>query len=114
MIALAYGLVGDWELAGQILSIFFGVLLLLPLYCLLRDAFDERVALIACFLAAVSPFLARYSVHVRTESIFIFFLVVAMFLCQQGLIRQSPLRFFGAASSQATAISFGPKLSAFW
>jgi len=64
LIAALFPSIGDWELAGQILSILCSVLLIFPLYLLFRDAFDQRVALVACFLASVNFFLARYGVHV--------------------------------------------------
>ena len=85
LIAAVFPLVGDWELAGQLLSLLFGVLLLWPLYLLFRDVYNERVAVIACFLAAVSPFLARYSAHVRTESPFLFFSVLALLLFDRAI-----------------------------
>lgn len=85
LIAALFPLVGEWELAGQILSLFFGVLLLWPLYRLFCEVYDARVAGIACVLAGLSPFLARYSVHVRTESPFLFFSTLALLLFYQGM-----------------------------
>jgi 4-amino-4-deoxy-L-arabinose transferase-like glycosyltransferase len=94
LIALLYPLTGDWELSSQIWSLLCGVLLLVPLYILCRDIYGDRVALIGCFLAAVSPYLARYSVHVRTESPFIFLSTVALVLFHQGIQHGSNSRFF--------------------
>jgi hypothetical protein len=65
------------------------------LLCLmLRDAFDERVAGIACLLAALSPFLARYAAHVRTESPYLFFSTLALWLLAQGIHQKSPWPVF--------------------
>ena len=94
LIAALYPIIGDWELSGQIWSILFGVLLLLPLYVLFRQLYGEKAALVACFLVAVSPFLARYSVHVRTESPFLFLSTTALLLFHQGIERKSQGRFF--------------------
>jgi 4-amino-4-deoxy-L-arabinose transferase-like glycosyltransferase len=94
LIAALFPSIGDWELAGQILSVLCGVFLIFPLYLLFRDAFDERVALVACFLAAVNPFLARYGVHVRTESIFLFLSALALLFFYQGIEKERRGRFF--------------------
>ncbi len=80
LIAVVYPLIHDWELTGQILSLLFGVLLLLPLYGIFRKVFDERVALLVGFLAAISPYLVLYSVHVRTESLYLFLSTTAIYL----------------------------------
>jgi 4-amino-4-deoxy-L-arabinose transferase-like glycosyltransferase len=94
LIASLFSLIGNWELAGQILSILSGVFLIFPLYFLFRDAFDERVALVACFLAAVNPFLARYAVHVRSESIFLFLSALALLFFYQAIEKGLRGRFF--------------------
>ena len=85
LIAAFFPLVGEWELAGQIVSLFFGVLLLWPLYLLFREIYDARIAAVACLLAGLSPFLARYSAHVRSESPFLFFSTLALWLFYQGM-----------------------------
>jgi Dolichyl-phosphate-mannose-protein mannosyltransferase len=94
MIAVMFAVVRDWEIAGQLLSVTFGVALVAPLYWLLRDMFDERVAGVACLLAALSPFLARYSAHVRSESPYLFFVTVAFLLLAQGIDQKRSGRVF--------------------
>lgn len=88
LIAAVFPLIGDWELAGQLVSLSFSLLLLWPLYRLFEEVYDARVAGIACILSSLSPFLARYSVHVRTESPFLFFSVLALYLFYQGSKRR--------------------------
>ena len=80
LVAAVYPLIGEWELAGQLVSLLFGVLVLFPLYWIFAELFGEKVALFACLLAAISPLLALYSVHVRSESTYIFFCILN-FLC---------------------------------
>ena len=94
LIAAVYPLVGDWELSGQIISIASGVLLLLPLSALCNDLYGHRVALVACFLAAVSPYPARYAVHVRTESLFLLLSTLALFLFCRGMAQGMKRVFF--------------------
>ena len=93
-VALAYPLIRDWELAGQIISILCGVALLFPLYALCRDLYGEKVALLACFLAAINPYLARYAIHVRTESPFFLLSTIALLLFCRGLTQGKASRFF--------------------
>jgi 4-amino-4-deoxy-L-arabinose transferase-like glycosyltransferase len=94
LVAAIYPLVGDWELAGQMLSLIFGVGLLFPLYWMFRPLFNERVAVVACYLAAISPFLALYSAHVRSESSYLFFSVTALALFVSGRLRRAKIFYF--------------------
>ncbi|MFQ5902786.1 MAG: ArnT family glycosyltransferase [Candidatus Binatia bacterium] len=90
MIVAVYPLVGDWELAGQFWPLILGVLILLPLFCLLRRVYGSRVAQVALLFYGVSPYLARLSLHVRSEIPYIFFLVLALYLLQRGMDSGSP------------------------
>jgi len=94
IIALVYPLVGNWELSGQVISIACGVALLFPLYVLANDLYGENVALAACFFTAINPYLARYSIHVRTESPFFLLTTLALLLFYQGITRGKGNRFF--------------------
>jgi 4-amino-4-deoxy-L-arabinose transferase-like glycosyltransferase len=94
LVAAIYPVVGDWELAGQLQSLIFGVGLLFPLYWTLRPLFSERVAVLACYLAAISPFLALYSAHVRSESSYLFFSVTALCLFIHGRLRRAKTCYF--------------------
>lgn len=103
MIALAYPLVGDWELAGQFWPLILGVLVSFPLFALLRRIYGLRAAQIALFFYAVSPYLARFSLHVRSEMPYIFFLILALYFLQRGIDGESPLSllFMGVSSALA-------------
>ncbi len=100
LIAAVFPVIGDWELAGQLVSLLFSLLLLWPLYRLFDEVYGARVAGIACLLAGLSPFLARYSVHVRTESPFLFFSALALYLFYQGSKRRR-LSYFLCGGSVA-------------
>jgi len=94
LIAAVYPWIGNWELAGQLLSLVCGVAILLPLYGLFRAAFEDvKVALLACYLAGISPFLALYSVHVRTEIPYLFLSVFALYSFLTGMQRHAKARF---------------------
>jgi len=85
MASLVYPVVGDWELAGQLWPFILGVLVLFPLFGLLRRVYGIRVAQVALFFYALSPYLARLSLEVRTEIPYVFFSVSALYLLQRGL-----------------------------
>jgi len=103
MIAAAYPLTGDWELAGQFWPFVLGVLGLFPLFGLLRALYGPRVAQVALLFYGVSPYLARLSLHVRSEIPYIFFLLLALFLLQRGLDRGNSLSFFSMGVSSGLA-----------
>lgn len=85
MIASAYPLVGDWELAGQFWPLMLGVLILLPLFGLLQRIYGQRVAYVALLFYGMSPYLARLSLEVRTELPYTFLLVTFLYFLQRGL-----------------------------
>ena len=113
LIAAIYPLIGDWELAGQILSLLFGVGLLLPLYWICRDMFDTRIALFACYLAAISPFLALYSVHVRSEASYLFLSTTAFYQFFIAIDRRALSRFFFAGLLAGYAFLVRPEAIGF-
>ncbi|MBI4487650.1 MAG: glycosyltransferase family 39 protein, partial [Deltaproteobacteria bacterium] len=94
MIAAAYPLVGDWELAGQFWPFVLGILILFPLFGLLRAVYGPRAAQVALLFYGVSPYLARLSLHVRSEIPYIFFLLLALYLLQRGMAREKLVSFF--------------------
>ena len=113
LISTIYPMIGDWELAGQILSLLFGIGLLLPLFWICRDMFDGKIALLACYLAALSPFLALYSVHVRSESSYLFLSTMAFYLFFLAIERRAVARFFPAGLVAGYAFLVRPEAIGF-
>ena len=109
MTASIYPLTGDWELAGQFWTLALGVLVLFPLFGLLRRIYGSRVARVALFFYAVSPHVARLSLEVRTESPYIFFVVSALYLFQRGVDTGSRLPFFLGGITSALAYLLRPE-----
>jgi len=60
--------VSDGELAGRLVSLIFGSMLVIPLYLLGKDIFSRSVALSACLVAIVWPPLVNSSCQVITQS----------------------------------------------
>jgi 4-amino-4-deoxy-L-arabinose transferase-like glycosyltransferase len=77
-IALAYSFIKNYELAGIWVSVIFGTLLVLPVFYLGRTIFNEKVGIISALVAAVHPFLYKYSGSVLTESIYSFFIATSV------------------------------------
>lgn len=109
MIASVYPLVRDWELAGQFWPLVLSVLMLLPLFALLRTIYGSRVAHMALLFYGISPYLARLSLEVRTELPYTFFLVSALYLFQRGMDRGNLLAFFSTGLSSALAYLIRPE-----
>lgn len=77
-IAFVYTLIKNYELAGIWISIIFGVLLVIPVFYLGREIFNERVGIISGLVVVVHPFLYTYSGSVLTESTYHFFLATSV------------------------------------
>jgi 4-amino-4-deoxy-L-arabinose transferase-like glycosyltransferase len=78
LIAFVYTLIKDYELAGIWVSICFGVLLVIPVFYLGRDIFNEKVGIISGLVVTVHPFLYTSSGSVLTESTYHFFMVTSI------------------------------------
>jgi len=75
LIALAYTtLIRNYELAGILVSVIFGTLLVLPVFYLGKEIFSEKVGVLSGLLVAVQRFLYTPSGSVLTESTYHFFI----------------------------------------
>ncbi|MDQ7780283.1 MAG: glycosyltransferase family 39 protein [Planctomycetota bacterium] len=70
--ATFYSVIGDWEAAGQAVSVLFSSLAVIPLFLLTRRLFDDRHALVASTLYAFWPYAAVYSAAVLTTGLYLF------------------------------------------
>jgi len=77
-------LIGDPVVSGQMVSLFFGSLLIVSIYFLVKKTFGQRAGLYAAFLASIHPHLIRYSVDVLKDSMLFFFAVTAFVLALMG------------------------------
>ena len=66
----------------------------MPIFVLFQRIYGNNVAVVAAFLAAMSPFLARYSAHVRTEIPYLFLSTCALQLFHSGIKHRLWSRFF--------------------
>ena len=78
LIAFAYTFTKNYELAGIWVSVIFGVFLLIPVFYLGKEIFNEKVGVVSGLVAAVHPFLYISSGSVLTESTYHFFIVTSV------------------------------------
>jgi 4-amino-4-deoxy-L-arabinose transferase-like glycosyltransferase len=91
-----YKVLGDWFLAGQLISVCFGSLTIIPLYLLARRLFDEQIALIGAVFYSICPQLVIYSAEVLRDVPCLFFYTTALWLGYKG-IKDNKIAFMGLA-----------------
>lgn len=104
LIGLASLVVHPLELAGRIVSVIAGTLLLLPLYALARSTFGSRTAWIAAGIAAVHPALIVDSVKVLSEATYTFLFLCALWLGSNAVFRHR--RRYAALTGLALAACY--------
>jgi 4-amino-4-deoxy-L-arabinose transferase-like glycosyltransferase len=77
-IAFVYLFIKNFEIAGILISVIFGVLLVIPVFYLGKVIFNERVGMISGLVVAVHPFLYTFSGSVLTESTYHFFIATSV------------------------------------
>ncbi|MCJ7663503.1 MAG: glycosyltransferase family 39 protein [Desulfobacterales bacterium] len=82
-IALVSPWVSDFELAGRLISSFFGVMLIFPVYFLGKRIFDQKIAFFSALFVAIHPYIRRFSADVLKESTYLFFLAVAIWFAMR-------------------------------
>ena len=80
MIAGLYHWLGDWILAGRLISVFFGVLTVLPLYLLARQFWQLPTAFLIVLAYVVSPTFVEFSRDILRGPPFWFFYTLGMLL----------------------------------
>lgn len=78
IIAFVYRWVNDFELAGKLVSTFFGILIIFPVYFLGKRIFDQKIAFYSALFLAIHPYIRRFSADVLKESTYLFFLASAI------------------------------------
>jgi len=92
LVWMASRLVGDFELAGRLVSLVCGSLLVVPLYLLGRDLFSRRVALCAALVAVVWPPLVSSSCEVMTQASYNLLQLSGIYLVWRMFSRPTPVR----------------------
>lgn len=92
---LAYKIFGVTAIAARFLSIIFGTLTIVVVYLLGRRLFNEKVALIASFLMAISAYYARYTL-MEMDHAMMFFILLAFYFFIKELGDKKQLSYLSA------------------
>src|SRR4030042_2817243 len=99
-IFLAQKLIGDWELSGQLVSVTWSTLTVIPIFLLGQSLYDEKVGGISSICYIVSPNFLKFGSDVLRDPTNWFFIILTLYLIWEG-IRKSSLVLFGFASISA-------------
>jgi 4-amino-4-deoxy-L-arabinose transferase-like glycosyltransferase len=88
LIAMVSPLISDFELGGKLISSFFGILMIFPVYFLGKRIFDQKIAFFSAFFLAIHPYIRRFSADVLKESTYLFFLAIAIWFTLEMLHRE--------------------------
>jgi 4-amino-4-deoxy-L-arabinose transferase-like glycosyltransferase len=108
-IALIARLVPDFELAGRLVSLIMGSLVLLPVFFLAQALFDKKTALAAVLLLALFPPLAFGATDALSESTYTFLATSGVAVGWLALQKRSVWRGFGAGLIFALAYLTKPE-----
>jgi 4-amino-4-deoxy-L-arabinose transferase-like glycosyltransferase len=78
MIAGVAAIVNNYVTAAYIVVVTFGTLILLPAYLLGKEFINKRAGLMIAALVAVMPLMVDFSSRVYSESVYVFFLLLAV------------------------------------
>ena len=88
LIALVFRSVHDFELAGKLISSFFGIMVIFPVYFLGKQIFDRKIAFLSASFLAIHPYIRRFSGDVLKESTYLFLLATAIWFTLRTLQRE--------------------------
>lgn len=80
LIALVHSVAGDYEIAGKVVSLFFGAITIFPLYFFTRGLFGHRVGVFAAGFLALNPTHVRLSADIMSDPVHIFLFTTAVWL----------------------------------
>jgi 4-amino-4-deoxy-L-arabinose transferase-like glycosyltransferase len=93
----------DAEIAGRILSVAIGALIVLPTYSIALRMYDRRTALIAAMFVACHPFLVQISTTVQSEPIYLTLLLTAFCFTFATMETPTPRNLFSSGAMYGLA-----------
>ncbi|MDI6903110.1 MAG: glycosyltransferase family 39 protein [Methanocellales archaeon] len=85
MIGIFSLIIKDLELAGRLVSLMFGVLLVIPVYFLARNFYNKKVGYIASIFIVFCSSYVHFSTMVMSESTYTFLLISGIFIAYYAL-----------------------------
>ncbi|MDY7030652.1 MAG: glycosyltransferase family 39 protein [Thermodesulfobacteriota bacterium] len=108
-IAIFSHFIHDTQLAAQLISIISGSLLVIPVFFLGRKLFNHSIGFITGLLVAFHPHLVRKSVDVLSESLYILFFMMCIYIGWSAIKRGKSLLYFLAGAFGALAYLTRPE-----
>jgi len=102
-------LTGDAEIAGRVLSVIFGGLVVLPVYFIVSRMYDRRAALIAAALVGLHPYLIYLSTTVNSEAMFVTLVLAAIALAMAAIADATPRNALAAGAMYGLAYLVRPE-----
>jgi 4-amino-4-deoxy-L-arabinose transferase-like glycosyltransferase len=106
--ALSWGK-GDLELKGRLVSLFCGILLLLPVWYLASALWGRYEAAVACLLVATNPYLIEFSSKVMAEASLALFITTGVALLVGDMTREKVVLYLGACLCMGCACVTKPE-----
>lgn len=97
------------EIAGRLISLFFGTLTLIPLYYLIKEISNEKIARICVILYSFHPYLINYSGMLLSEATYWSFLTLSFYFFWIGLKRGRIISLAISGTSLAMAYLTRPE-----
>jgi len=72
-------------------NILFSILLLFPLFHLLKRLFDDKTSFLLCIFFSFSPIVFRMSMLAMSEISYLFFVILSLYVLSKGLIEKKTL-----------------------
>lgn len=92
-IGIFYLFIKNLELAGRLVSVLFGTLLIVPVYFLSKRIYNKKVAIISSILVVFYFVLIQYSIEVLSESMYTFLLAVGVLIGYIALVEQKNILY---------------------
>ena len=78
-IAGAYLIIGDWLIAGHVISCLFGSAMLIPLALILRRFFERKIVFLSVATFSILPIFVYTSIYILRDPVFIFFVTLGFY-----------------------------------
>jgi asparagine N-glycosylation enzyme membrane subunit Stt3 len=86
------------EIAGRLISLFWGTFTIIPLYYLVKETIDQKVAIFSALFYTFHPYLVTYSGMLLTEATYWGLLVLSVYFFWTGLKKENAWRMTLAGS----------------
>jgi hypothetical protein len=85
LILAVTALTGDAEIAGRIVSIVFGSLVVVPVYLIAQRMYGQRIAIGSAALVGIHPLLVEYSTTVQSEPTYLTIILTAIYMSMRAM-----------------------------